>query len=227
MLPRRSFLSFVALFGAGAALVTTGAPVLAAPFGPRLGAELSVEKLAPIEDFINGEVAAGRIPGAIVLIQRHGKPIYFKCFGKRDPDAGNANDGGCDLSDSFGDQDDHQRRGDDADRSGQDRARRSRQQIHSVVRRHEGRRRAKGRFRPSGARSGAVAPAHQCRGSAAAHLRHHLRFLWRGLVKAAYDGIYLGDFDNAGFAERIAKVPLAEQPRTVWITAIRPTSSAG
>ena len=28
----------------------------------------------------------------------------------------------------------------------------------------------------------------------------------RGPVKAAYDGIYLGDFDNAGFAERIAKV---------------------
>jgi CubicO group peptidase (beta-lactamase class C family) len=38
----------------------------------------------------------------------------------------------------------------------------------------------------------------------------------RDLVKAAYDGIYLGDFDNAGFAERIAKVPLAEQPRTLW-----------
>src|SRR5207248_9872332 len=37
-----------------------------------------------------------------------------------------------------------------------------------------------------------------------------------GLVKAAYDGIYLGDFDNAEFAERIAKVPLAEQPRTLW-----------
>ena len=35
-------------------------------------------------------------------------------------------------------------------------------------------------------------------------------------MKAAYDGIYLGDFDNAGFAERIAKVPLAEQPRTLW-----------
>src|SRR6202035_5187348 len=27
---------------------------------------------------------------------------------------------------------------------------------------------------------------------------------------------YLGDFDNAEFAERIAKVPLAEQPRTLW-----------
>jgi CubicO group peptidase (beta-lactamase class C family) len=38
----------------------------------------------------------------------------------------------------------------------------------------------------------------------------------RGPVKAAYDGIYLGDFDNAGFAERIARLPLAEQPRTLW-----------
>ena len=41
-------------------------------------------------------------------------------------------------------------------------------------------------------------------------------FYGEGLVKSAYDGIYLGDFDNAGFAERIAKVPLAEQPRTLW-----------
>jgi CubicO group peptidase (beta-lactamase class C family) len=41
-------------------------------------------------------------------------------------------------------------------------------------------------------------------------------FYGEGLVKAAYDGIYLGDFDNAGFVERIAKVPLAEQPRTLW-----------
>jgi CubicO group peptidase (beta-lactamase class C family) len=41
-------------------------------------------------------------------------------------------------------------------------------------------------------------------------------FYGDGLVKAAYAGIYLGDFDNAEFAERIAKVPLAEQPRTLW-----------
>jgi CubicO group peptidase (beta-lactamase class C family) len=41
-------------------------------------------------------------------------------------------------------------------------------------------------------------------------------FYGEGLVKAAYNGIYLGDFDNAGFAERIAKLPLAEQPRTLW-----------
>jgi CubicO group peptidase (beta-lactamase class C family) len=41
-------------------------------------------------------------------------------------------------------------------------------------------------------------------------------FYGDGLVKSAYDGIYLGDFDNAGFVERIAKVPLAEQPGTLW-----------
>jgi CubicO group peptidase (beta-lactamase class C family) len=41
-------------------------------------------------------------------------------------------------------------------------------------------------------------------------------FYGDGLVKSAYDGIYLGDFDNAEFAERIARLPLAEQPRTLW-----------
>lgn len=88
MLPGKSFRTFTALFGAVAALAASGTPAPAAPFGPRPGAGLSVEKLSPIGDFINGEVAAGRIPGAIVFIQRHGKPVYFKCFGKRDVDAG-------------------------------------------------------------------------------------------------------------------------------------------
>src|SRR6201992_2900786 len=59
-------------------------------FGPRPGAELSVEKLAPIDDFLNGEIKGGRIPGAIVLVQRHGKPVYLKAFGQRDVKAGAA-----------------------------------------------------------------------------------------------------------------------------------------
>src|ERR1700760_2932248 len=59
-------------------------------FGPRPGAELSIEKLAPIDDFINGEIKGGRIPGAIVLVQRHGKPVYLKAFGQRDVKAGAA-----------------------------------------------------------------------------------------------------------------------------------------
>jgi len=60
----------------------------AAPFGPPPGATIVVEKLAAIEGFLNGEIAAGKIPGAIVLVQQHGKPVYLKCFGKRDPDKG-------------------------------------------------------------------------------------------------------------------------------------------
>src|ERR1700756_3744017 len=60
----------------------------AAAFGPPPGAKWSVEKLGAIADFINGEVAAQRIPGAIVLVQQHGKPVYLKWFGLRDPDKG-------------------------------------------------------------------------------------------------------------------------------------------
>jgi len=45
--------------------------------GPPPGAVLSREKLSSIDDFINGEVASGHIPGAIVLIQSHGQPVYL------------------------------------------------------------------------------------------------------------------------------------------------------
>ena len=38
----------------------------------------------------------------------------------------------------------------------------------------------------------------------------------KGLVKKAYAGVTVGDFNNAEFAERIARLPLAEQPRTLW-----------
>ena len=41
-------------------------------------------------------------------------------------------------------------------------------------------------------------------------------FYGEGLVRKAYADIYLGDFDNDEFAERIAKLPLAGQPRTLW-----------
>src|SRR3982750_4815195 len=60
----------------------------ASTFGPPPNAPLSLEKLSRIDEFLNGQVAQGEIPGAIVLIQRHGKPVYFKWFGKRDVDAG-------------------------------------------------------------------------------------------------------------------------------------------
>jgi hypothetical protein len=34
--------------------------------------------LERISDYIKNEIATGKIPGAIVLIQQHGKPVYFE-----------------------------------------------------------------------------------------------------------------------------------------------------
>src|SRR5687768_15449150 len=36
-------------------------------------------------DYVRSEVAAGTIPGAVMLIQQHGKPVELECFGVRDP----------------------------------------------------------------------------------------------------------------------------------------------
>jgi CubicO group peptidase (beta-lactamase class C family) len=44
----------------------------------------SANGLAKVSDYIRNEVATGRIPGAILLIQQHGKPVYFENFGVRD-----------------------------------------------------------------------------------------------------------------------------------------------
>jgi CubicO group peptidase (beta-lactamase class C family) len=44
----------------------------------------SPNKLERITEFFNNEVATGNLPGAVVLIQQHGKPVYLKCFGVQD-----------------------------------------------------------------------------------------------------------------------------------------------
>src|SRR6185369_7706157 len=44
----------------------------------------SAAKLERITEFFNNEVATGKLPGAVVLIQQHGKPVYLKCFGVQD-----------------------------------------------------------------------------------------------------------------------------------------------
>ncbi|WP_180490009.1 serine hydrolase domain-containing protein, partial [Escherichia fergusonii] len=38
-----------------------------------------------ITAYFNNEVATGKIPGAVVLIQRHGQPAYYESFGVRSP----------------------------------------------------------------------------------------------------------------------------------------------
>jgi CubicO group peptidase (beta-lactamase class C family) len=48
------------------------------------GAHFNQDKLAKIGAFFENEVATGKIPGAIVLIQQHGKPVYHQSFGVQD-----------------------------------------------------------------------------------------------------------------------------------------------
>nr|WP_201455987.1 serine hydrolase domain-containing protein [Bradyrhizobium macuxiense] len=40
--------------------------------------------LAKVSDYIRNEIATGKIPGAILLLQQHGKPVYYENFGVRD-----------------------------------------------------------------------------------------------------------------------------------------------
>ncbi len=44
----------------------------------------SREKLERVGDYVRNEIATGKIPGAIILIQQHGQPVYSENFGLRD-----------------------------------------------------------------------------------------------------------------------------------------------
>jgi len=207
--------SLIAGFTA-ALLAVPAVSAVAAPLGPPPGAELSVEKLSPIDDFINGEIASGRIPGAIVLIQRHGKPVYFKCFGMRDVENGTpmtpdaifpihsmtktitsvaammlVDRGKIGLADP----------------------------VSKYIASFAGMKVGVERKDDTGKTVLDLVPPY--RPVNIEDLLLHTSgitygFYGEGLVKKAYEGIYLGDFDNAEFAEKLAKVPLAEQPRTLW-----------
>src|SRR6478735_1206471 len=38
--------------------------------------------------FFDNEVATGKLPGAVLMIQQHGRPTYLHCFGVRDVTTG-------------------------------------------------------------------------------------------------------------------------------------------
>jgi CubicO group peptidase (beta-lactamase class C family) len=209
---------FAIRFAAMVAVVSLAAPLSAATveLGPPPVAELSLEKLSPIDDFLNGEIAAGNIPGAIVLIQRRGQPVYFKCFGMRDVEKATPMTPDAIFP------------------------------IHSVTKTITSVAammlvdRGKialddpvGKYIPSFAGTKVGVERKDDSGRSVLDLVPPRRpinirdlllhtsgitygFYGEGLVKAAYDGIYLGDFNNAEFVERLAKLPLAEQPRTLW-----------
>jgi CubicO group peptidase (beta-lactamase class C family) len=48
------------------------------------GAHFNQDKLAKVGAFFTNEVDTGKIAGAIVLIQQHGKPVYHQSFGVQD-----------------------------------------------------------------------------------------------------------------------------------------------
>jgi CubicO group peptidase (beta-lactamase class C family) len=49
------------------------------------GPGFSRAKLERVGELFRNEIATGKIPGAILLIQQHGHPVYFENFGVRDP----------------------------------------------------------------------------------------------------------------------------------------------
>jgi CubicO group peptidase (beta-lactamase class C family) len=48
------------------------------------GAHFNPQKLDKVGDYLRDQIAQGKIPGAIVLIQQHGKPVYHEFFGVQD-----------------------------------------------------------------------------------------------------------------------------------------------
>ncbi|GAA5233162.1 beta-lactamase family protein [Verticiella sediminum] len=61
-----------------------------APQAPAPALRLSTERLARIGEVLQADVAAGRIPGAVVMVVQGGQTRYFEAVGKRDPQAGDA-----------------------------------------------------------------------------------------------------------------------------------------
>ncbi len=70
---------------AAAAIAQNGDPL---PRGKAEDVGMSSERLGEIAKRLNTDVAAGRIPGAVVAIARKGKLVYFESFGFRDKQAG-------------------------------------------------------------------------------------------------------------------------------------------
>jgi CubicO group peptidase (beta-lactamase class C family) len=78
---RRIAAGFALLLAANA----LGGPTIGRTESPSpVAASFSREGLARVGDYIRNEIATGKIPGATLLIQQHGHPVYFENFGLRD-----------------------------------------------------------------------------------------------------------------------------------------------
>jgi CubicO group peptidase (beta-lactamase class C family) len=70
----------------GALLTLAAAPsaIAEGTFDIPAGAHFNPQKLDTIGEFFRNEVTTGKISGAILLIQQHGKPVYHESFGVQD-----------------------------------------------------------------------------------------------------------------------------------------------
>jgi CubicO group peptidase (beta-lactamase class C family) len=79
----KAFSRRLVLAAALALLLGTGCGARAE--SPVTGAyRLSAAGLARVSDYVKNEIVTGKIPGAILLIEQHGKPVYYENFGVRD-----------------------------------------------------------------------------------------------------------------------------------------------
>jgi CubicO group peptidase (beta-lactamase class C family) len=204
-----------------AALLTAAiAPVAGAEgtFDMPAGAHFNPQKLERVGDYLRDQVAKGKIPGAILLIQQHGKPVYHEFFGVRDV-ATKASMTDDTIFRLFS----------------------MSKVITSVVAMQlidDGKFKLDdpvAKYIPSFAHVKVGVERKTDDGGKVLDLVPVNRpltiwdlmtqtsgitygFYGHSLVRQAYRKakIYDGDFDNAEFAERIAKLPLAEQPGTLW-----------
>jgi CubicO group peptidase (beta-lactamase class C family) len=178
----------------------------------------SRQGLARVGDYMRKEIMTGRIPGAVLLIQQHGQPVFFESFGVRDVDSGRpmtadtifrlysmskaitsvaammlVDDGKLSLDDPVS------------------------KYIPAFAEVKVGIEKRDANGKPALVSEPVERPI------TVEDLLRHTSGLTYGFygdtpVRKLYanSGLFDGDFDNALFAERLAKLPLAEQPGTLW-----------
>jgi CubicO group peptidase (beta-lactamase class C family) len=183
-----------------------------------VGAHFNQQKLQRIGEFFRGEIANGKIPGAILLIQQHGNPVYHEFFGVRDvatrlPMTDDTIFRLYSMSKPI-------------------------TSVAAMMLVDAGKLRVDdpvAKYIPSFAEAKVGVEKKDDSGEKVLELVPVNRpitifdlmtqtsgivygFYGDGMVRRLYDKarIYDGDFDNAEFAERIARLPLAVQPGTLW-----------
>jgi CubicO group peptidase (beta-lactamase class C family) len=181
-------------------------------------AGFSREKLERVGGYLRNEIATGKIPGAVLLIQQHGHAVYFESFGARDVESRHpmtadtifrlysmskpltsvtammlVDDGKLSLDDP----------------------------VSKYIPAFADVKVSVEKFDENGKPALALEPVK--RPITILDLLRHTSGLTYGFygdsaVRKLYanSGLFEGDFDNATFAERIARLPLAEQPGTQW-----------